>query len=71
MKWIEISKAKVKFGQEYLIASNDLEKACTGSLEKSETTAAGIVHTFSATTISGYKPVKATHVALISDPTNE
>lgn len=70
MKWIPISKAKVKFGQLYLIASADLERPCTGRLGKSETTSAGIVHTFD-TDEPGNKAVKATHVALITDPSAE
>lgn len=64
MKWIEISKAKVKFGQLYLISPGP----CIGRLEKSETTEKGIVHTFRVEAGKDAAIVTASHVAIITNP---
>lgn len=66
MKWIEISKAKVKFNVFYLVASEKLDPQI-GILHKSETTAKGIVHTFDVGA-EEVIPVIATHVAVINNP---
>lgn len=64
MRWIPIDKAKVKFGTEYLIASDDMGFAI-GMLLKSETTASGIKHDFYSDKIAH---ITATHIAIITDP---
>jgi hypothetical protein len=63
MKWIEISKAKVKFGQLYLISPGPH----LGVLLRSETTEKGIAHTFD---VGSNQPdtVTATHIAIVTDP---
>lgn len=62
MKWIEIAKAKVKFGQLYLISPGPY----LGRLKKSETTENGVVHKFEVE--PDLDPVTATHIAIITDP---
>lgn len=70
MKWIPISKAKVKFGQLYLIYNAKLPHPCLANLEKSETTSAGIVHTFTliGAVTNPPTPVTATHIAIATEP---
>lgn len=70
MKWIPIDKAKVKFGQQYLIAakSEGGSGVHLGRLDKSETTQEGIKHTF---VIDLDMKVTATHIAIITDPNKE
>lgn len=70
MKWIPIAKAKVKFGQLYLISNQTLPHPYLANLEKSETTSGGIVHTFTliGAVTNPPAPVTATHIAIITEP---
>lgn len=74
MKWTSISKAKVKFGQLYLVAVKD-QNPKVGKLCKSqETEKDGIQHLFNCGKDPGAEVapisdlVTATHVAIITDP---
>lgn len=65
MKWIEIAKAKPKFGEQYLIVSPD-HKPTIGELSQTVQTANGLKHSFSGTEDKFIDD--ATHIALISLP---
>lgn len=67
MKWIPIEKAKVKFGQVYLVHNSVGD--VVANLDKSETTKIGIKHSFKAE--NDEIITDATHVAIITDPTVE
>lgn len=67
MKWVEISKAKVRFDQSYLVHSKLGDAVAT--LDKSETTATGVRHSFKKD--DDDLITDATHIALISNPTEE
>lgn len=65
MKWIPIDKAKVKFGQEYLVFHTGGTPS-VGTLSESKVTASGIAHTFQVQIQA--EPVPATHIAIITEP---
>lgn len=75
MKWIEIAKAKPVFKKKYLIKLDDESKSGTsdasgidfsvGKLIESKITELGLEHLFE---IENGTMVGATHIALISDP---
>lgn len=67
MKWIPISKAKVKFNQLYLIASHHLERPCCGTLKESKITEVGVQHTF-LLDVETEKEVQASHICLVNIP---
>lgn len=63
MKWTPIEKAKVKFGQLYLISPGPY----LARLKKSETVETGVIHYFN-TDDDPAQLLIATHVAIITDP---
>ncbi len=68
MKWIPIDKAKVKFYQDYLIASKS-NKPIQGQLLKSKTTQQGVAHEFADS--HGIEIAGVTHICIITDPNKE
>lgn len=80
MKWIPIDKAKVKFGTPYVICglrnNNNPDTVVNfwiGRLYRSETTANGVVHLFDVGDHDQEDKlkVKATHIAIITNPNTE
>ncbi len=66
MKWIEIEKAKPKFGEQYLVT---MGKDCAvAQLSESKTTESGVVHTFVIKEYDHDVPITPTHIALITLP---
>ncbi len=64
MKWIPISKAKVKFDSNYLVATPENDPV-VAKLHESKVTSSGVQHTFK--TKDGQE-ITATHVAILTDP---
>jgi len=65
MKWTPISKAKVKFGIDYLVATGRDYKVA--KLIETRQTEAGLLHQFHDD--SDTLVLSVTHVAIITDPT--
>lgn len=70
MKWIEISKAKVKFDQPYLIKEDvkGVDNFLIAHLHASQTTKNGIEHTFES---KDGALTRASYVAIISSPSSK
>lgn len=64
MKWIEISKAKPKFGKQYLVATK--EGVHLATLGCTKQTSTGVAHEFDNESTN---PItNATHIAIVENP---